>query len=917
MDSDLLNFVSLDTLQRESYDHANLLKNGSHPPSLLQQFQAWQSWLYSPWNKNRNRFENWPPAHNFDARYAASAWARGECELFGVSLPRFHGRVYLSDNQTSFLDVRRIRLLSENPVAWYDKGPRDFDVPGKKTLQETLASGAYVSAIAGGLLERPARLADFHLIEADLGLAFGEKNFWGMPYLKHMRLGGGMCSQVCVMMAALLMWRYAKSIGGVADITLKARQMRDGTQSGSMKIGGLSQPEIIDSLPEGLQGWVELGKRVTDLSPDLPSRTTLPGPLGRLKTVLRSYVLSNIPVILCVDLDKLAGVKKDTQDDILNIQGHDLPHMFRDMLQSEGKTGSRHAVILGGCDLVCDRIEKTAYDFIIHDPATVSHLRCSIEQIFEARTEYPGLDDLMFIPIVPDTVNMSLGLRENGWLSLLDHAIDERDLGRKDEPPYITSEYRLANFQDLERTSNHRAETVLQGTMSSNSIQQVTDWGRENGLKWCWIEIQYLGTGKIHEIVVWNAEQREGAVNELKSFSPGNDPFEFSQRIPQDRHVTVHAAPAPPVNTDQFPVTPALISSFCTGTFDQCADVYRSLPSSVGVDLYCFMHHALKKFYDENVKLDKALQSIWSTYAGTSEFTHPTAFLEFLNPNIDDKGEAERRRPILERLRDDILRAFSGRKIVALSTYFPQITNKRKGDRNAAKSALVTVGWIARELILNNHPICSIEVVAGTRVEGLLPIAETGTEETIGYEARMISRAQGLERFSAELTDLLNEMNKFWPDDHRRCCDKPRVVLEFEPGDMYLAEASQLRQNSSGQVLSMLSEISKQTGWSVQINLDTAHAQLGGLELSDLSVLAKHIGYTHYAHTFPRSHASDVTANCFSESKQFVDKALTEILPFFSNGAISAELEVCVSRELLQDGVNQFLTSITNIPFRK
>lgn len=944
MPDTLLNSVSLDTLQSESFDNKVVLSDGSYPPSLLNQLQRWDSWLKADFAKPDHSSQSspsQPSPTNFPARYAASAWARGECELFGVSLPRFHGRVYLSDQHTSFLDIRRLRLLTENAVAWYDKKVDDKQVPGGKTLQDTLTTGAYASAIAGGFLERPARLANFHLIEADLGLAFGENQFWGTPYLKHMRLGGGMCSQVCVMMAALLMWRNAVRIGGVADITMKARENHTRAPTDSLKIDGLNQPEILMSLPEGLGGWVETGsprEEPTSSSEVDPSRTTLPGRLGRIKTALRSYALSNIPVILFVDLDKLAGVGYKSDTDILCTQQHELPTAFRNLIRANNRTGRRHAVILGGCDLACDRSESTtARDLVIHDPATVSHLCCSIEQLYEARTIYPNSktpESLFFIPIVPAEVHISFGDRNTG-LSLLD-AVDDTDFARLDEaPPYVTSEYRLVNFQDDDEDSNHRPETVLRGTMSDASITQVCQWGRAERRGWCWVEVQYLKDGGVKNIVVWNAEQPDtDALNEIEKFSPTDaPPFNFMQRIPQTRRAipaetqpaeTLMPAVAPAALPEGRKLTPALISSFCcVGSFADCANEYRRLPFPVEVDLYCFMHHALKHFFDEKVAIVPAYLSLWSTYGKrVNEFTHPTDFLEFLDPNDVD---ARQREPIRKLLVQEIIDAFDGLSIVALSSYFPQITNHRPGDRNAAKSALVTVGWIASRLIQAGHPIGSIEVVAGTRVEGISPKLIDpeppghvySDQDAVYFEATMISREVGLERFAAEMAEVLSSISGFWPTN----CNKPRISLEFEPGSMYLAEASQLKSASSGPVLSMLAELSDKTGWSVQVNLDTAHAQLGQLSEGDISALIGSVSHIHYAHTWPKSHTSDVRASCFSLSKEYADNALVKFVdpaaPKAYDGAVSAELEVIRTREWLHQGVEQFVNSLLNISNRK
>src|SRR5688572_29388980 len=59
------------------------------------------------------------------ARYAPSIIARGEAEMLGVSMPRFAFRVYLNEQRTSFVNVRRLGTLANQADKW---GRRHYEL---------------------------------------------------------------------------------------------------------------------------------------------------------------------------------------------------------------------------------------------------------------------------------------------------------------------------------------------------------------------------------------------------------------------------------------------------------------------------------------------------------------------------------------------------------------------------------------------------------------------------------------------------------------------------------------------------------------------------------------------------------------------------------------------------------------------
>ncbi len=368
---DVLNQITLSDLVEES-GHAQ----------LEAQLRSLQRWLYAG-------DQGWVPSELI-SRYASSLWARGECELFGVSIPRFQGRVYLTPELDSFVDVRRLATLKENAGHWLSRG--DYQDSKVAQLGQILEGS---SPIAGGLIRSPGRLGEYHLLEVNVGEAFGEQPAWGIPFLKHMQLGGGMCSQICLLMASILMSKHATRIDSVADITLRARGFYAPGKKGELAIGGLDDTEMVASLPEGLTGWTES----CALKEPVDYQIWCPGAHGQLVTRLRAYTLSNVPVILLVDLGKMAGLKITHPDQsVFSTQGKLFPVDFQNRIQkahaNDVKEGNglrqrRHAVLLGGCQLAkpTNAQASAGAKFIIHDPATYPHLICTAEQLFDARTQ--------------------------------------------------------------------------------------------------------------------------------------------------------------------------------------------------------------------------------------------------------------------------------------------------------------------------------------------------------------------------------------------------------------------------------------------------------------------------------------------------------------------------------------------------
>ncbi len=915
---DVLNRIALQELVEESGN-----------AQLEDQLQSLQLWLYGG-------DPGWDPCE-LVSRYASSLWARGECELFGVSIPRFQGRVYLTKELDSFVDVRRLKTLKENAGHWLSLG--DYQHADVAQLGDILKVG---SSISGGLVRSPGRLGEFYLLEVNVGEAFGEQPAWGVPFLKHMKLGGGMCSQICLLMAAILMSKHAARIGSVADITLQARGFDNTQKKGELEIGGLKDSEMVASLPEGLTGWTES----CVLKGSTNNQSWFPGSHGHMVTRLRAYALSNFPVILLVDFGRMAGLEiPHPEKSIFSTQGDRFPEEHQERvrlshaedLKHKGWRQRRHAVLLGGCQLRKPMSANDSSDakFVVHDPATYPYLICSAEQLFDARTQKEGnLQDgrpakevLGIIPILPKAIKMPLGTTEDGKPGLLD-VVDYRLRGVNGAG--YTSEFRLVNLQDRDPESGHTLDSQITGCVDKSALQSLKSWvDSQNSATWCWIEVRYGKLGRVQEINVWDATVApklpdKKVVPPLEGTKPLTslhkrdhefDPQFQVKLIAISRPKAVQPKATSASFTTRIPNIPwrlALISSFCTGTFKETSNEYSlcNVPPDIGIDLYCFMHRALKDFFDRKVQTDSTAHGRWHRFSGGSQFSNPTQFLSFLDPTAEHPdGAGEESRKALCR---DICDAFepTGRKILAISSYFPQITNCRRveGDDPEAEDvvrALTTIGWLANELCHNGHDVRSIELVAGTRVRGLYPKFNQA-DGGFDYFADLTDVDMGIVLLEKQLRKITDKVNSFW---NASC--RPIFSLELEPGGNYYASGPE-----QARKLVQMVQAAK-FSLPVKLNLDMAHFLLSRFPRNEVLSLSDSISHIHFTGTWPLAHAGDISVHVFTETvdyARFCLEALSSKQSDPISNCLSIEVECPLERGSVRRAVQSCVDVLRSLP---
>lgn len=159
------------------------------------------AWLYG--NRSTGSFDS----RNIRMRMAPSIIARSELELLSLSSPRFSVRVYLGDN--GFINARRMKAV--------ERSMRYADMTGEleNEIVQTIRSSSWV---ADSMLRLPDDLADYRALTAALQREYDE-NYGSelVPYVKHIGLGGGQCSQAACFMALCIV--PTTPVLGLSEIT--------------------------------------------------------------------------------------------------------------------------------------------------------------------------------------------------------------------------------------------------------------------------------------------------------------------------------------------------------------------------------------------------------------------------------------------------------------------------------------------------------------------------------------------------------------------------------------------------------------------------------------------------------------------------------------------------------------------------
>lgn len=359
---------------------------GDEPQAVCQQrlehIECLDAWLLG-------RKPNGPCYNQRDAlRYAPSLISRSDAELYGLSLPRFAVRLYLNSDTgqpASFLNLRRADLFR----------------------RQTKGSSVELPQLVGDcVVKRPAWLPTsvYQVLADRYGAAYGEElSFDGTPFVQYVETTGACAHAVCFM-ASMVLRKYAKAIFGLPEIA--ALICKDKSR---IDIDALSAGQMAAFFGHSAVGLRSIAQRVPSYRAE--------GAVSALEeygVALHSYLMSNMPIVVSVDKNRLVGQGSEAcpikQKD--SIYGRNRAGI---VLPDDGSYASRpspHCVLLVGCSL-----RKRMDHFIMHDPLWSPYLLVSAEQLNNSSCYLDGMDILrqfVYMPVTPGVVKMPLHLGVEG-----------------------------------------------------------------------------------------------------------------------------------------------------------------------------------------------------------------------------------------------------------------------------------------------------------------------------------------------------------------------------------------------------------------------------------------------------------------------------------------------------------------------
>ena len=163
-------------------------------------------------------------------RHAPSMVTRNEAELFGLSAPRFAGRLRLT-NQYTFFNLRRLPSFLTAVRQQLENTHRDKP-DHHDTLDQFCKSMKDLCGVADCIIELPEKYQTdkFTVLTTSLWKEFGEVHdivdrprSHGIPFVKHAPLGGGQCAPACSWMVTAILSNHATNLHGLTDVNFLAK----------------------------------------------------------------------------------------------------------------------------------------------------------------------------------------------------------------------------------------------------------------------------------------------------------------------------------------------------------------------------------------------------------------------------------------------------------------------------------------------------------------------------------------------------------------------------------------------------------------------------------------------------------------------------------------------------------------------
>ncbi len=794
------------------------------------------------------------------ARYAPSIVTRSEAEVFGMSVPRFAVRVYIDPKMRYFANLRRLKTFCDfSPSLTVRRFIPDHlqrrDLIERPDFRETSNPSEILlnqSCIADAFLPIPQSLQHFSIIKTQLAAAYGETfdvadKYSGSVYLKHIALaGGGLCAQAVCFMAAAHLHGFAESIQGLLEITHYATNV-------DLRTYELKKLELIlDGLDfKGMTNYL----KVAGLNAILQRAHCLkPVALSAAKYDLfpdaaKAYLLSDMPVVLPVDCERMAGSFRNYIPEGLSITDIGSRKPIYGMLSVDQVSKiiqsfpfNRHAILLVGANP-----QPGQDDFVFHDPLakpfmTASALDLVLAAAYTDRLEVvagavqdplggPATTARVFLPVTPAQVRMPVinTTKEDDYGATIAPAegiinIALRIQGLMDArfgipvlkaPPNRTTQFKLlrlipaAKIQETIRSfaespfhyladAPHKLSKLLEVIATS----QVKLYGvlTRGSAHWVWLQCLQ------DSVWVWDAEctpvpaydrdtldQKRGFLRLALSCEEGSwsqprhfDPDSANNRYEINRNV-LSGVSLPTTSAERKHPVVSVITSVSARGINQALRAWPFKSDEAGETGFADLY--------------AFMQPDASDYLDPGHTSSKSSAVELMsNLHNDDEAIHQVAMKLSERF---LAGPASGRnvKVAAIASFVPELVCDDSDRATTGIQALMFLVKLSRELQLLKHPAKTLELVSGSMSCGIWPAEQIRRSSVTELEEFSVDRVLNANRaavtFAASILSkdeaferLVNGLHRV-SDVIQQIEQRDRIPqwftlsLEMEPGPLY------------------------------------------------------------------------------------------------------------------------------------
>lgn len=871
------------------------------------------------------------------ARVAPSFVTRCESEFLSLSAPRF--AVRLQHPALGYVNLRRLAEIERMFRA------RTANLHPNSLPSQLRPKGP----IADGLLRTEAFAGEFHLLTVPRNCGSAEGIHGQLcPYVGQLdSIGGGECAECVVMMVSQIMHRYVERVHGVAEVNASLLP----PYLDLLNASGLTIDAIVAYLtnntsgPGGLSVSIELPQPMSDTQTH--QRNNL------FRAAIDVYLKSGFPVILPVDLTRMnkGFYAESTGEETGIYQANGVPDIVQ-RAWSRDKIKRPHAVLAVGTKTTSSLSpfrNCSDHEFLINDPATVPFLRASssdIEDVIGTKNslfhDSGHLQDLCYIPVVPAAVKMPLHVARPTpgdrveKISAIELAyLCQRKLPAEpgtflglihdSAPDSQFGAFRLFSVDELKSGTNN-SFFVPDGKTSFES--EIPEWLlktelpkflsdlEQRGANWVWMHyttsrsrcaVFYdaqcdlswsqlhgndpdFAAGRISSKFLENLSKALiGCISENK-----NGLWQFNElrrkRVEPANSVTSKIVTRPQNKTialSRKAFLPGLISSFDAECQFIDADYLWWPSEELHCEFYCFMQSLISRWMAAGLKdlttephLDAVkLLSLCTTNGEIREFV-TNKLIGTYRPHV---------------------------RIYALASFFQELSSDDKPTAYQGMAALQGLVTLAIALKQRGHPVRTVEIVCGSRVQSVArlrsvfdlpngrlsashPTVATLRSSTAGVRRLVLNIKKALS--DSKLAISLRENNI-------------KIVLEAEPGALNVL-------NSADALWSVVKELNAtQIGTVamqdiVALNLDVAHFRQAGITEEDVANLCslRQFAHIHVSGFDPKGHFGD---QMFTSETMITYPGLFDQFANQCPIGCSMEFEAAASKEDVQNGVTNFL----------